>query len=367
MTFQRDYTINQKAQALIELAFFGTILMLCLAMLLRYGMQANYQQNLQMQAFRKAMKAAYYKTGPASNITLAMVKDKSIPDPQDPWGFAERFSTGAGASVAWDTNMQALYIDGFSESPQNKDLPRQIIEINDTLGLRDSDLADGRINSINQARGAFTTAGYGQSDCVGQIMVVVEPLTQADRLSRWQEHREVYISCGDIKVMNRTSDEEEPGKAFAYAKIDGIKNRITSADLDGDGEAEAIIAVSGTQACDEDTGYCGGISAFKYVDYQRGDIDTKYSAVHPWEWEKDTNRNGLLLDEQQGILGNYWLTKNDNARLRKVEDNNQIVTTTTVNSRQGTIHGLRLNNGVVQFYATTFRPDERTFTWRANK
>jgi|GEM_PF-4891372 len=360
--------INKKAQALIELAFFGSILLLCLSMLLRYGMQANYQQNIQMQAFRKAMKAAYYKSGPAANISLTMVKDKSIPDPQDPWGFGERFPMGAGASVAWDSNIQALYIDDFSESPARSDLPRQIIEINDTLGLRDSDLADKKIDNIGQARGAFTTADYGEAGCYGQIVVVLEHMP-ADRLALYDEYREEPIWCSDIKVMSRTSDEEEPGKAYAYFKKPGLgpKRRITSADVDYDGQTETIIAVRGTINPCNDDGYCGGIDRFKYVDYQRGDIDSNYSTVAPWEWEKDRNSNGELLDDQQGLLSYYNVVKRNDGRLRKVEDNNQTETVNTVNSRQTTTHEIRLNVGAPLFYYTTFKPAVQKFTWKADK
>ncbi|UCB56780.1 MAG: hypothetical protein JSV30_06200 [Candidatus Omnitrophota bacterium] len=45
---------NKKAQSLVELATFGTVLLFALTLLLRYGMSANQQQNMRMQTFRKA-------------------------------------------------------------------------------------------------------------------------------------------------------------------------------------------------------------------------------------------------------------------------------------------------------------------------
>ena len=353
--------INQKGQSLVELATFGTILLFCLAMLLQYGMQANYQQNLQMQAFRKTMKAAYYKSGPAAAVSLSMTKDKAIPDPRDSWGFGERRPIGAGASVTWDSNVQALYIDDYSEEPEQSDLPRSIIEINNTLGLSDSDLADGAINNISSAQGAFKTAEYGQSGCSGSIMVVLENPPAIREASR-EEYREEIVSCGDIRVKDRKTKEEEPGKKYAFIRIDGLVHTVTSADIDHDDEVETIIAVEGTQACDE-KGYCGRVSGFKYVDFQNGEIDTERTIVYPWE----VNKCGADINCQQGLLNSNTVVKTDNNSLVKTETPANLSTTTDVRGNQNITHTIRFNNGSTQDYPTNFGPARGNFTWSVSK
>ena len=108
-----DYLINQnqKAQALTELAVAGAIFLFCLALLIQFGLQLNYQQNMQMQAFRKAQKIAYYEQGPSSSASYAVVKDKPVVDPRDRWGFADRIPMGSGAQVSWDNSLNSIYID----------------------------------------------------------------------------------------------------------------------------------------------------------------------------------------------------------------------------------------------------------------
>lgn len=340
--------INQKGQSLVELASFGAVLLFCLGILIQYGMRANYQQDLQMQAFRKAMKIAYYKHGPGAAASLSIIEDKAIPDPRDPWGFAGRQTVSASASVSWDSNLQALYIDDFDEPEQDSDLPYQLIEINDT-------------------QGAFKTAGYAASGCNGSIMIVLENPPEK-RESLHEEYREKTIDCSQIKVLNRGTEEGEVGKLYPYVKIDELKHKISSADVDGDGELETIIAVKGTLYKCEDNGYCGGVSSFKYVDQEEGDIDTKYAAIYPWEAEKDRDGDGKLSDEQQGLIGNSTLTKIDDNRLVKTDDSSEISTTTYLEGEQSITHYIRLNNKEEpEEYTTTFAPAEREFTWGVSK
>ncbi|MFC1657761.1 hypothetical protein ACFL1D_00030 [Candidatus Omnitrophota bacterium] len=381
-----NYLNNKKGQSLVELASFGSILLLCLAMLLQYGMHANYQQNTVMQSFRKAMKTAFYKSGPGATVSMTTIKDKGIPDPNDPWGFADRTPISGGGAVTWDSNTNALYIDDYDEIPVDSDLPLQIIEINDTLGLTDRELADGAIEGINYSHGAFTTADYRESVCGGSIMVVFEK-TPVERAADLEQFKERWVACNQIFVQNRTSPDEEPDKKFAYFR-EGAgkpKHKISSADLDYDGQQEMIIAVRGTQEgtgdCDAN-GYCGRIQSFKYVDYQEGELDNRYLAVSTWEHDKDRDFDGELLDEQQGLLNAYTLVKeNRNNYLTKTEDDSTISSFTNVYARQRATHIIRLNkpNGwsrvnpaygliIDPVHTTTeFSPDNEKFTWEARK
>lgn len=50
----RYLRLNKKAQALMEMAVFGTVLLFAFTLLLRYGMSIVYRQNMEMRGFRKA-------------------------------------------------------------------------------------------------------------------------------------------------------------------------------------------------------------------------------------------------------------------------------------------------------------------------
>jgi hypothetical protein len=358
--FPEVYLINRKGQSLIELASFGTILILCLAFLIEYGMRANYEQNMQMQVFRRAMRAAFYKTGPASSVSLTMTKDKASPDPRDQWGFVERKPVSASAVVTWDSNVNSDYVENYDDAPQQSDLPRSITEINDTLGLKDAHFNDSFIDHISSADGAFKTADYGQGGCQGGITMVLE-YPEKERQALHQEYREVPINCADIRVLNRQSKKDDPGRQNAYVMIDGLKQVVSSADIDNDKKLETIIAVKGMQACDDD-GYCGKLQSWKYIDYQVGEIDTDYAAVYPWE----TNKKGASITAQQGMLADYTLSKSNNNTLTKTETPSSLTTTTSYSgTQQAIIHRVRLNNGSVQQYTTTFRPAEGIANWGA--
>lgn len=366
--FQEGYTIKHKkqflkGQALVELASLGTILILCLAMLIKYGMQANYQQNLQMQAFRRATKAAYYKTGPAATMSLSTTKDQGIPDPRDQWGFADREPMGASASATWDNNVNSDYIEDYSQTPQQRDLPRSIIELNNTadthtLGLTAGDFSGGGINNIGEGQGAFTTAAYRQGSCNGNIMVVLEN----DPHGRTREYQERNIPCAQIRVFDRSDPDASSGKHYAYYMINGIKYRLSAADVDRDDELETIIAVRGSQACDSD-GYCGRISAFKYVDYQEGKIDTEETIIYPWE----TNKHGALLEAQQGLISDYSIARTDNNTMQQNDSSSRLNTTTNLGATQQTLHTIRFNSGAAQGYRTTFTPKDASFTMGGGK
>jgi len=340
--------INQKGQSLVELASFGAILLFCVGMLIQYGMSANYEQNLQMQAFRKAMQAAYERSGPSATVSLSMTKDKSIPNPQDPWGFAEFRPVSASSSATWNNSGHAVYINDYADEEDPNDLPQSRIEINGTSDT-------------------FKTAAYGKVtvNTSSSITMVLEN-TPEQRAVSHEEYREVHINCSDIKVKKPAPG----GEKSAYVKIDGLQHTVNSADVDNDNEMETIIAVKGkgtvTQQCTTDesapcvdvivecdaSGYCGELSAFKYVDAQEGEINTEYTTIYPWE----TNKKGADINAQQGLLGNYKVVKTYNNSLVKNESPINLSTTTSVDAKQQITHTIRLNDGSTKDYTTTFTP-----------
>jgi hypothetical protein len=364
---QISYLSNHNGQSLVELASFGAVLLLCVGMLLQYGMQANYQQNLQMQTFRKAMRVAYYKTGPGSSVSLSSTYHKGIPDPRDSWGNADRRPISASASVTWDNNLQSMYIDEYGEAPRQSDLARSIIEIDNiddahnTLGLSTTDIDDGAIDNIDSNKGAFKTADYGEGGCSGSITIVLEN-SASQRIALREEYRRVVKNCSEIKVKNRKTNEDDIGKEYAYVKIDGLQQTVGSADVDRDGELETIIAVRGTQVCDSD-GYCGGISSFKYIDDQSGEINNECAMIYPWETEKIAKCNGSV---QQGLIPEYNMVKIENNRMVKIENTARLDTNTNLGGSQE-VNRMIVTNSGVRPYRSVFQPLEADFNMGATK
>lgn len=74
--------LNNKAQALIELAVFGAVLLGALGFLLTYGMSSNYSDSLNMQAFRHALQKAYDARRTYYNSQVIVMDYKAPPQAQ---------------------------------------------------------------------------------------------------------------------------------------------------------------------------------------------------------------------------------------------------------------------------------------------
>lgn len=164
-------SLGEGGQALVELAIFGTVLLFCLTLLLRYGMNANYQQRVSQQTFRKAFVRARsyeggsefsrpgqafnpgwsYETGspPAVSdhgrfISYIVVEDKPVLSASGILPILERAPVAASAEAVWS-------IDLFGESSGGQDEPRTEFEIN---GRRYSfvanTLADGGLQGYDK-------------------------------------------------------------------------------------------------------------------------------------------------------------------------------------------------------------------------
>ncbi len=90
--------LNNRAQATTELAVFGSLILICLAVLISYGQNLQEQQILQQQAFRKALKKAYNENAFAS---YNIIKNPRTVNLFGNYGEGGRSSASAGASVAW--------------------------------------------------------------------------------------------------------------------------------------------------------------------------------------------------------------------------------------------------------------------------
>lgn len=108
---------NTKGQALLELAVFGSFLIMLIGVLVSYGMRFDAQQRAEQFAFRKALNQAFRisPTIPISGIgadadildfigfkgdgSYVMIKDIHVPDPANPWGVGQVTPVSASATV----------------------------------------------------------------------------------------------------------------------------------------------------------------------------------------------------------------------------------------------------------------------------
>lgn len=133
-------------QALVELAVFGSLLLLLMGAILSYGLSYDLQQQADQQAFRTAL--FYQGSDPsnpytASSISYQITKMRHIPDPADAYGFGSTAHATGSASVTWDFGMDL--------TPMTEDsLPVSVMDIQ-------TGLTDGR---ATWEHGAYHLAGF---------------------------------------------------------------------------------------------------------------------------------------------------------------------------------------------------------------
>lgn len=374
-----NYLINQKGQAILELATFGSVVLFCLALLIHFGLQMNYQQNVQMQAFRKALKLAYYKQGPNSQAGLMMMKDKPAVDPRDRWGFADRVSVGANASVTWSNTLNGVYvnempkdIDDVNPPVDDRDMPRMYIEVNKEaggMGLADNEINDTfeRDRVATQEKGVFRTGNWMWIGGVENLRYIGTYLENSERKLGPKDYFPLTVRPQDIKVFADPQNPQQKSAVFQYA---GLKRTLINAVLISDEATENkfrygtlsgaesrgvnIISVKGTYGnnCDTDN-YCGTLTEILSIEPRLGEIDTYYVDVKPWDKDKALkNKQGLLMDSEKR------LAHGSGTKIMTRETDKGISTRTESSATQTITHKIRLNNGTVVEVPVVFRPNQ---------
>ena len=105
---------RQTGQALVELAIFGAIFILILGSLLSYGLRYNFQQQVSMTAFRRALKIA--SDPERGSGAYMMITEKHIPNPSDMYGIGDKTAITASASVTRNYAMHEQATDAGSLS-----------------------------------------------------------------------------------------------------------------------------------------------------------------------------------------------------------------------------------------------------------
>jgi len=280
---------NKKAQSLTELATFGSILLLVLSFLISYGMRYNYQQDMQMRAFRTALSEAYTNANnrPDATASITLIEDKHVPDPRDMFGAGNIVPVQAGAEVTWGNTLR-------EEIKSNADLPRIKYVIN------------------NQPK-EYTTAGLflnvSPTTFPGGVYVEL-PGIQGKVKKDWSDLI-IYQPDADLPkqvgVKISETDKELISEVFLHWdwNYDGV---VDALDINS-GPTMKIIKVLPEDGKDGDQ-----VTGLEVVNSAGGQIDLRYTQLN-----KDINGDGipdvtpgnvqgLLLDAEQDIRRSGKLT-----------------------------------------------------------
>jgi hypothetical protein len=114
-------------QAIVEMAIFGILILLCLAVLIQYGQFFNAQQASQMSAFRQALVLAHHYSHRANEmgqVSFTDSQDVRVVSPFGSYDGSQNTQIQSGALVLWDPN----YYDHYGREDRKK--PKQFIRVN---------------------------------------------------------------------------------------------------------------------------------------------------------------------------------------------------------------------------------------------
>ena len=368
-----------KAQALAELAVFGSLMILALGSLISYGLRYNQQQKLSQEAFRESLKIVS-ETDEDGNVkypraSYTIIEDKSMPDPLNPFAEGSVSPISASSSVTRDWAMQLT-------PSNNSDLPTMRIKINN------QELACNGISwddSWGEKKGC-TTAGFREENNVlaNKITIdkyielfgnTVEGCKKVEAEGNCSGGWTNIFSDGEIRgdIEQYCVDGEEVGSpegGIEFICHQYILNKIRFID----NSAGEIMDYSATvrqcrqivnvdfcvQECDKgrpvgdksEAGSCKDLCAEKFnppnqsdnsYDPQNGgawycagytEIDTKnHKYSFPYLDGMDsgvfyrTNPDGNMAAQQMGLLDSYSQEEKGIRANRKQEDQSKVTTT----------------------------------------
>ena len=175
-------------QALLELATFGSLLILILGALLNYGLNADYSQRAKMESFRRAISlAANPDVTGGGSITL--VQDRYIPNPANPFAIGADLPVSESDSVTRDFRLDAT-------ADTEAELPRVNITVNGepfdcpsagsgctTAGFR-TESSSGSLDRYHEVYGSSNVQSSGDTvtvidSCEGEVISFESCVRQA--------------------------------------------------------------------------------------------------------------------------------------------------------------------------------------------
>lgn len=119
---------SRRGQALIEFAIIGSLGLLAMAFLIQMGLRMYYQQELEQQTFRWALRTARNldepsRRGPES-VSFVHLRNRQVPDPSDGFAMMPRVATQAQSTVTW-----GRFLTFQTDDRESK--PRLVLRVDD--------------------------------------------------------------------------------------------------------------------------------------------------------------------------------------------------------------------------------------------
>jgi hypothetical protein len=325
---------NKKAQSITEIATFGSLLILALSFLIRYGMTYNHQQEVQMEAFRRALKEA--QTGNYGGLnagpSMVLVKDVSLPDPSDRFGVGSRTALSSQANIIL-TNKLLDNITASDFSPGNplaaNKLPKISYVINPTPTAENTyTYTTAKVVPKNFKNDEFIAYILGEKYPIkpsSQTKIVEEEATQ-------KKYIKALLASGNCNSV--------------YCPTD----LLTSADLDEDERDEVIIEPEGAVN--------GPATGAKAVDYQEGNIDAEKMVV---DLSIRNEKERVTPENVQGLLpASTHIVRGDSLTL--TEDSKKTTSISQLSDTETVTHTIRKNSGSEDLVSSFPRGDSQTWT-----
>jgi len=124
MALPRMFKTSRKGQALLELAIFGSLILMVLGALINYGLSEDFNQQITMEAFRDALASAAQSSAPGQPTSTShlLVADRHIPNPSHPFAAGAVMPVSSGAGVTRNSSLQVT-----ADTPS--ELPTSIVKI----------------------------------------------------------------------------------------------------------------------------------------------------------------------------------------------------------------------------------------------
>ena len=261
---------NRKAQALVELAIFGTILLLVLGYMLRFGMGATYKQNAMQRGFRKAFARASEGgvTNRWRNVNYTIFDDKPLISTQGLLPVVERMIVGNTVSATRSMDMYGQMVYGDDEH-----MPRTEFEIN---GTRYSFPSGGFVEyQEHSAMRKKETKPNWDGTGVYWEWITVDTASEGDVVDVDGDGYEESV-MGKSGTTLQCIDYQE-GEINTAPKIDGIGREPGG--LEGDYDKELIVTSSSLET-QEDATRIVNIQEFDIHEKINRDFTTKSDGIY---------------------------------------------------------------------------------------
>lgn len=313
---------NKRAQALTELAIFGTVVLAVFGYLLSYGLSDNYSEHLQMSTFRQALNKAYDASNTYLSSTVIAVKDKPLPATDSGFFLPKRSPITASASARWSNSLMMSW-----QPKQDYGNPDMLPKVTLLIGGKEYNLS---------------VAGWVTYSCTSDARCGPSQMGTQIREKK-DDPQDLYRIDGRQCGWGGLKDGVCDGIYWYWRDVVFIQNVESNNyyDVDGDEKLEMVIG----KEPDKDI---QGNRLLRCLDYQEGEIDTSLSTkdkregVYPYsgltgEYESHENK-GIAAIPIGGVVIPARPTS-----LAKTEDKERITTVERIRIQDNFYHLVRLN------------------------